>query len=93
MGGQFKNSRPSLQQEFRDVISSGSKKQVRYYIFAHILYKRHFTSFLISSVVMGFSRPAMPAGDCCADEMMSPPGIPLKPCQLSLPSNRDTAYK
>lgn len=93
VGGQFENSRPSSQQEFWDIISSGSKKQVRHYIFAYTLYKKHFASSLISSVVKGFSLLAVPAGDCCADKMMSPPGIPPKPCQLSPPSNRDTGYK
>lgn len=85
VGGPFKNSRPSLQHEFWDTISSDSKKRARYYIFARILYKRHFASSLISSVVKGFSLLAMPAGDCCAEEMMSPPGIPPSPASWVLP--------
>lgn len=42
---------------FGTFFSVGSKKRVRYYTFACILYKRHFTSSLISSVVKGFCPP------------------------------------
>lgn len=92
VGGQFKNSRPSPQWEFWDVISPGSKKRVWYYVFARILYKRRCASALISSVWRVFpSWPCQQEKPSRGDDVSS--RNPPQPCQLSPPGNTDTGYK